>query len=87
MSYIYHGNFKTCNDCGANLDPDEQCDCQEKKIGIDFAGGPDMTSKSTSSIAFDKWVREFAKNNGMSIDEAYEHPTVRMHLRLACLED
>lgn len=23
--------YKTCPYCGANLDPDEQCDCQKEK--------------------------------------------------------
>ena len=27
MSY-----FRTCPDCGANLDPDERCDCHKKPI-------------------------------------------------------
>ena len=22
--------YKTCPECGANLDPDEQCDCQKE---------------------------------------------------------
>lgn len=26
--------YKTCPYCGANLDPDEQCDCQKEKTAL-----------------------------------------------------
>lgn len=30
MKYNHHRNYKTCTDCGANLDPGEACDCKRK---------------------------------------------------------
>lgn len=26
---VKNGKFDVCTDCGANLDPGEQCDCEE----------------------------------------------------------
>ena len=28
--YTSHRDYKTCNNCGANLDHNERCDCQDK---------------------------------------------------------
>ena len=32
--YTQHKWYRTCNDCGANLDPGERCDCHDTKCEI-----------------------------------------------------
>lgn len=29
MSRLNNGLYRTCSDCGANLDPNEKCDCED----------------------------------------------------------
>ena len=54
MSY-----FKTCPECGANLDPEEKCDCQKKpveksKAGISEESLNDLLSLDRKTIEEDK---------------------------------
>lgn len=55
--------YKTCPDCGANLDPGELCDCQKekdlekKKMQSMFAVGND----GQMQLHFRKEVNEIAK--------------------------
>lgn len=59
--------YKTCPDCGANLDPEEKCDCdkintmQSNKMTITF----DMSSSMDISVAS---VFGISKNNHMEFD-------------------
>ena len=53
--------FKTCEFCGAHLDPEERCDCQEEPafhIGIDLANGVDQTvllNGCSCAMPTDEW--------------------------------
>jgi len=78
MSYTYHQYYKTCNDCCANLDHGESCDC--KVVGIDLAYGKDMTGCSPLLNKHGEYVLKFANNHGMSIAEAHKALMVKAHL-------
>lgn len=45
------GFFRTCPDCGCNLDPNEKCDCQNKEAkeanGYDKAEKTCITKKAS----------------------------------------
>lgn len=32
--YTQHNGYRTCNDCGSNLDPGERCDCHDTHCKI-----------------------------------------------------
>lgn len=32
---VKNGKFDVCTDCGANLDPGEQCDCEEAEQTVE----------------------------------------------------
>lgn len=34
MAYDYHKHYKTCLDCGSNLDHGETCDCQHQSFAV-----------------------------------------------------
>lgn len=45
--------YKTCSICGANLDPGEQCDCeQEEKLKMDIYAQTIRVSPKTGQFSF-----------------------------------
>lgn len=44
-------HYDTCPECGANLDPDEQCDCQEKHwyVEAEMPNGRTINTKINGS--------------------------------------
>jgi hypothetical protein len=87
MSYTKHRLYKTCNDCGSNLDHGETCECHKDKdyswleelVFID-TGSPEGKDESLLND-HGKYVVKFAKNHGISIAEAQKYPTVKAHLQ------
>lgn len=54
--------FRICPRCGANLDPDETCDCIEKEASPLPRERP-LTKVSTASVSVQKRVVNIGKGN------------------------
>ena len=51
--YTYHRDYKTCNLCGANLDFNESCNCQEPKYYIKYQIGTNTYKSGPFDTEFD----------------------------------
>jgi len=56
--------YTPCPSCGANLDPEEKCECLTKDALLD---------------PIEEYASTFAKNHGITLSEAFDRPMVKAY--------
>lgn len=75
MAYDYHRYYKTCLDCGSNLDHGENCDCQITDNDINLSDGwkgTRLREKHAEHLRFENSVKTHRMQKAISKVPGYD---------------